>query len=272
MGKIADALDKHRLERKTIQSKMLHAERNYENRDNFEMGISQESTTGRELNGKLITALMPDSVTAEMFKIVREMLLHNENRPAPKAIMVTSALPGEGKTFVACNLAVSFAMGLNKKVLLIDSDLRRPSVHTMFGYANEFGLSDMIQGRKDIPELLIKTNIEHVTIMLSGKAPSNPVELLTSKKMESFIKEAKGRYQDRFIIIDAPPSRMTAETNVIANHVDGILLVVMNGKTPQAMLQQTVDNLGKKKILGIVFNDYTQPFKYYHKYYRKYYK
>ena len=271
MGKISDALDKHTLEKRGVKSEGITS-RVQLKKDDFEINLAADLIKEREISDKLVVALTPDSVTAEMFKIIREMLLHDQNRPAPKAIMVTSALPGEGKTFVACNLAVSFAMGLNENVLLIDADLRRPSVHTMFGHANEHGLSDFLQNRKYIPELLIKTNIEHLSLLLSGDRPSNPVELLTSKKMEQFIKEAKARYQDRFIIIDATPSQMTAETNVIANHVDGVLLVVMNGRTPQNILQQTVENLKRKKILGIVFNDYTQPFKYYHKYYHKYYR
>jgi len=272
MGKISDAIDKHKMEKQALKSEGLISKLQHKEGDDFELDFTRDYLKDRNLSDKLVAALTPDLVTAEMFKIIREMIIHDQNRPAPKAIMVTSALPGEGKTFVACNLAVSLAMGLNEKVLLVDSDLRRPSVHKMFGYANEYGLSDLLQGRKHIPELLIKTNIEKVTLLLSGDPPSNPVELLTSKKMEHFIKEAKDRYQDRFIIIDATPSRMTAETNVIANHVDGILLVVMNGRTPQAMLQQMVENIGRKKILGIVFNDYTQPFKYYKKYYQKYYR
>jgi len=89
---------------------------------------------------------------------------------------------------------------------------------------------------------------------------------------DRFIKESKDRYQDRFIILDVPPSQLTAETNVIANHVDGIILVIMNGKTPRAVIQQTVENLGKEKVLGIIFNGFAKSYKAYNKYYRKYYK
>ena len=272
VGKISDAIDKHETEKQTSKPKEPISRPQQKKVNNTETVFTRDYIRERPLSDKLITLLTPDSISAEMFKVIRGMILYNQNRLAPKAIMVTSALPGEGKTFVASNLAVSFARSLNENVLLIDSDLRRPSVHKMFGYANEYGLSDHLRGRKDIPELLINTEIEQLTLLLSGEPPSNPVELLSSKKMGDFIKEAKNRYQDRFIIVDATPSRITAETNVIANHVDGIILVVMNGKTPRALLQQTVENLERKKILGIVFNDYAQPSKYYHKYYRKYYK
>jgi Mrp family chromosome partitioning ATPase len=103
--------------------------------------------------------------------------------------------------------------------------------------------------------------------LLAGKQPPNPVELLSSKKMELFIKEAKNRYQDRFIILDAPPSQLTAETNTIANHVDGVILVIMNGKTPQAAILQTVENIGRQKIIGIVFNGSSMSYKAYNRYY-----
>jgi len=272
MGKIADAIDKYKAHKEASKPKEFIAKPQRIEVEDTEVAFAREYIKERRYSEKLVALLAPDSVNAEVFRIIRAVILHDKNRPAPKAIMVTSVLPGEGKTFVASNLAVSFAMGMNEKVLLIDADLRRPSIHKMFGYANEYGLSEHLEGKKGIPELLIKTKIEKLTLLLSGNLPPNPAELLSSKKMEDFIKETKDRYQDRFIIIDVTPSRLTAEANVIANHVDGIILVVMNGKAPRAFLQQTVENLGREKILGIVFNDFAQPFKYYKKYYSKYYK
>jgi len=272
MGKISDAMDKHKAEKQAskpiehvFMPQRIKAEES-------EVTFAKEYLKEQRYSDKLVTILAPDSVTAEMFKVIRGAILYDKDRPAPKAIMVTSTFPGEGKTFVASNLAVSFAMGLNENVLLVDADLRRPLIHKIFGYVNKSGLSEHLQGEKSIHELLIKTKIKQLTLLLSGKTPSNPVELLSSRKMEEFIKETKDRYQDRFIIMDVPPSQLTAETNVIANHVDGIILVVMNGKTPRAVIQQTVENLGKEKILGIVFNGFAQSYKAYNKYYRKYYK
>jgi protein-tyrosine kinase len=272
MGKISNAIDKYKEEKqasKPVEQVFMPQRIKVE-----EPGVAfaREYFKERQYSDKLVTILVPDSVTAEMFKVIRGTILYDKDRPAPKAIMVTSAFPGEGKTFVSSNLAVSFAMGLNENVLLVDADLRRPSIHEIFGYSNEYGLSEHLQGSKTIPELLIKTKIKRLTLLLSGKPPSNPVELLSSKKMGEFIKESKDRYQDRFIIIDVPPSQLTAETNVIANHVDGIIFVVMNGKTPRAVIQQTVKNLGKEKVLGIIFNGFGQSYKAYNKYYRKYYK
>jgi len=272
MGKISDAIDKHKAEKQAYKPvEHVFMPKRIKNEEP-EVNFAKEYLKGSRYSDKLVTISTPDSITAEMFKVIRGAILYDKDRPAPKAIIVTSTFPGEGKTFVASNLAVSFAMGLNENVLLVDADLRRPAIHEMFGYMNEYGLSEHLQGGKNIPGLLIKAKIEKLTLLFAGKPPFNPVELLSSKKMEEFIKEAKDRYQDRFIIIDAPPSQLTAETNVIANHADGIILVVMNGKTPRAVIQQTVENLGREKILGIIFNGFAQSYKTHDKYYRKYYR
>jgi protein-tyrosine kinase len=272
MGKISDAMEKYKEDKQASKPVRQVFIPQRIKTEKPEAAFAREYFKERQYSDKLVTILLPDSVTAETFKVIRGTVLYDKDRPAPKAIMVTSAFPGEGKTFVSSNLAVSFAMGLNENVLLIDADLRRPAIHKIFGYNNEYGLSEHLQGEKTLPELLIKTKIERLTLLLAGKTPPNPVELLSSKKMEAFIKESKDRYQDRFIIMDVPPSQLTAETNVIANHVDGIIFVVMNGKTPRAVIQQTVENLGKEKVLGIIFNGFAQSYKAYNKYYRKYYQ
>ncbi|OPL11772.1 MAG: hypothetical protein AVO38_15580 [delta proteobacterium ML8_D] len=272
MGKISDALDKYQSEKKeyfyrksSLSDQPIRAEER-------EIVSSQDLVQDRGFSDKLLIFTSPHSITAEAFKIIRGSVLYDKNRTTPKAIMVTSAFPGEGKTFVASNLAISFAMGLNENVLLIDCDLRRPSMHEMFGIKNLYGLADYLQEKKGIPEILIKTNIKKLTLLLAGIQPSNPVELLSSKKMEDFIHEAKNRYHDRFIILDAAPSQLTAETNTVANHVDGIIFVVMNGRTPRAAILQTIENIGREKILGIVFNGSSMSYKEYNKYYKKYYQ
>ena len=272
MGKISDALDKYMSEKVDYGVRQYEPESSLIKSEEREIVSSEELIKEHRSSDKLLTLSAPHSITAEAFKIIRGTVLYDKNRPAPKAIMVTSTFPGEGKTFVSSNLAISFAMGLNENVLLIDSDLRHPSVHEMFGIKNLYGLCEHLQGKKDISEILVKTNIKKLTLLLAGKHPPNPVELLSSKKMERFINEAKNRYQDRFIILDTAPSQLTAETNTIANHVDGVILVVMNGKTPQAAILQTVENIGRQKIIGIVFNGSSMSYKAYNRYYSKYYK
>jgi len=271
MEKISNTLDRYKAEKGESKPKAYIPKPQRTKVEDPKVVFANEYVKARQYSGKLVAHWAPDSVNAQMFKIIRGRILHNKNRPAPKAIMVTSALPGEGKTFVASNLAVTFAMGLDEKVFLIDTDLHHPSIHKIFGYTNKYGLSEHLQGKKDIPELLIKTKIENLTLLLSGNPPSNPVELLSSKNIVDFVKEAKDRYQDRFIIMDTAPSQLTAETNFLANHADGIILVVMCGKTPRPVIEKTVENFGREKILGMVFNGYNPAYKPYHRY-TKYYK
>jgi len=209
MGKISDAIDKHKAEKqasKPVEHVFMPQRIKAEE---LEVTFAKEYLKEQRYSDKLVTILAPDSVTAEMFKVIRGTILYDKDRPAPKAIMVTSTFPGEGKTFVSSNLAVSFAMGLNENVLLVDADLRRPAIHAMFGYNNEYGLSEHLQGGKNIPELLIKTKIEKLTLLFSGKPPSNPVELLSSKKMGEFIKESKDRYQDCLLYTSPSPRDRT---------------------------------------------------------------
>lgn len=272
MGKIADALDKYMSEKADYEGRQYASENELIKAEERQIVSSEGLIQEHHFSDKLLTLASPHSITAEAFKIIRGSVLYDKNRNAPKAIMVTSAFPGEGKTFVASNLAISLAMGLNENVLLIDSDLRHPSVHDMFGIKNPYGLSDYLQGKNDISEILVKTNISKLTLLLAGMQAPNPVELLSSKKMEDFINEAKNRYSDRFIVLDAPPSQLTAETNTIANHVDGIIFVVMNGKAPRASILHTVENIGREKIIGVVFNGSSMSYKAYNRYYSKYYK
>ena len=186
--------------------------------------------------------------------------------------MITSSFPSEGKTFVAANLAVSIAQSIDEHVLLMDCDLRRPKLHNILGHSNTEGLNEYLTGKKELPDLLIRTRFEKLSLLSAGTPSPNPSELLLSTRMKEFFKQVKGRDQDRFIIIDAPPTQITAEATVLSNYTEGIIFVVMAGKSPRATIQRNIEDLGKTKIMGIVFNGYSQSYKLYDKYYKKYYK
>ncbi len=170
--------------------------------------------------------------------------------------MVTSAVPGEGKSFVAANLAVSVARHVNWNVLLIDCDLRRPSIHKQFGFKNVSGLSDYLADGTALAPLLLKTGIENLTILPAGKPTDNPSELLSSERMAALLEEVAARYQDRLIILDSPPPKLTAESGALARYVDGILVVVKYGSTPKDSVTELIGKLGKDKILGAVVNNF----------------
>ena len=186
--------------------------------------------------------------------------------------MVTSAMPGDGKTFVAANLAASIAMGIDEYVLLVDCDLRRPDLHRMLGLSNAEGLREYLSGKKDLRDLLVRTSIDKLSLLPAGSPPHNPSELLASAGMKSFLEEIRNRYEDRFIIIDTAPSQVLTEANILANFVDGIIFVVMDQITPREAVQKAIENLGKKKVLGVVYNGHSQRYKSYGKYYKEYYK
>ena len=169
--------------------------------------------------------------------------------------MVTSATAGEGKTFVAANLAAGIAHDLHFHALLVDCDLRNPSLSQWFGVQNGHGLSDYLVGKGNLSELLMKTKMEKLMILTGGSAQEKPAELIGSRKMEALVQELKSRYNDRYIILDATPLLATTEPEVLARLVDGILIVVRAGVTPRETVKQAVASLDPKKILGFVLND-----------------
>jgi exopolysaccharide/PEP-CTERM locus tyrosine autokinase len=172
--------------------------------------------------------------------------------------MVTSALPGEGKSFLAANLAVTIAQNINEHVLLMDCDMRQPSVNRMFGFGRVPGLSEYLSEGFPLPSLLLKTGISKLTLLTAGAPPTNPSELLSSSRMSSLLAEVQARYPDRYVIIDSPPPHLTAEAQVIARQVDGILIVVKYRGTDRNLVADLVEKLGKEKVLGVVFNFFDQ--------------
>jgi protein-tyrosine kinase len=209
--------------------------------------------TGSDL--PLVSLFQPGSLGAEQFRKLRTHVLKLNVSDAPKTIMITSATAGEGKTFVAANLAAGIAHDLHFHALLVDCDLRHPSLSQWFGVQNGHGLSDYLVGRGQLSELLMKTEMEKLTILTGGSAQKKPAELIGSKRMEALIHELKLRYSDRYIILDATPLLATSEPEVLARLVDGILIVVRAGVTPRETVKQAIASLDPKKILGFVLND-----------------
>ena len=206
------------------------------------------------IDKSLVTVYTPHSIESEQFRMLKNNILFPEKGLPPKNIMVTSASPGEGKTFVATNLAATIAQNIDEYVLLIDCDLRAPFVHKVFGLNNPPGLSEYLSRAQPLSSLLVKTFLEKLTILPSGTIPSNPSELLSSEQMRRLLSEVKARYSDRYVIIDTPPPYLTSETNALARHVDGIILVVSQGKTRKKEIENIIDIYGKEKIIGVVQN------------------
>jgi len=272
MGKIADALERHNKEKiipldnpKEEPPRKLVVEEP-------EVALAREAVFQRELGDKLVTLSAPDSADAECFRVLRGQILYQRDRPVPKSIQVTSALPGEGKTYVAANLAAMLALSIDEHVIAIDADLRRPRLHHFFGYRKAVGLHDYLLGGVRLEDLILKSGIDKLSFLPAGKIARNATELLSSNMMVTFLEEVKEKFKDQFVIIDSPPCQIGAETKALAQLVDGIILVVMARKTPRKEIERAIDNLGREKILGVVFNGFEQVRKRYHKYYDRYYK
>jgi protein-tyrosine kinase len=203
----------------------------------------------------LVTYREPGSIAAEQFRKLRTQLLGMRLPTPPKTIMVTSATDSEGKTLVSTNLATVLAHDLHSYALLVDADLRNPTLSRWFGLQAGRGLADYLAFGASIPEMLTKTNVDKLTILSSGSFQANPVELIGSKKMESLVREMRERYSDRYIIFDSSPLLATTEPSVLTRLVDGIILVIRAGVTPREMVQQALATVEREKVLGIVLND-----------------
>ena len=204
----------------------------------------------------LISVFDPHCVEAKMFKELQAKILFPKLGKPPKSILVTSAAAGEGKSFVASNLAINLAHDFENHVLLVDCDLRRPTLNELFGFGVVKGLSEHLTNGNELTELLLKTGLGKLSLLASGKPPANPSELLSSEKMANLIEELKNRYDDRFLVIDSPPPNIAPETAAIAKLVYAIIVVIDYGSTPIHLIEEMLDNLGREKIIGAVVNRY----------------
>jgi polysaccharide biosynthesis transport protein len=209
------------------------------------------------------------SALSEAFRGLRtSVLLSAAGRP-PRSLTFVSAEPGEGKTTVASNLSISLAQ-LGKKVLLIDGDMRRPCVHRLFHIQEESGgLVTYLTGDDGWRDLVRPTGVVNLDSLVCGPVPPNPSELLSSDRMQRLIEEAMKDYQ--FVLIDAPPLLNVTDGRILATMVEGAILVVRGGFTPQELAQQAqlhVRDVGAR-LIGVVLNDVDVR---HHGYYQSYYR
>ncbi len=225
-----------------------------------------------EIDKNMVMLLRPRSFEAEQFRVIRTNLLFPASEKPPRSIMVTSAAPGEGKSFVSANLAISIAQNVdNKYALLMDCDMHKPCLHNRFGFGDKPGLSEHLSSDVPLSSLFLKTKVNRLTILPGGKPPHNPSELLSSEKMSALLKEIQSRYNDRYTVIDSPPPKLTAETSVIARQVDGVVLVVKYGVTPRKLVSELIEIIGEDRILGIITNwaDTSMKYRMYRKHIRR---
>jgi protein-tyrosine kinase len=208
---------------------------------------------------KRCVAILTDAPEVEPYRILRTQIIKRIQEQGGNTIMVTSPLPGEGKTLTAVNLAFTFAREFKQTVLLVDCDLRRQQIHQMLGYDSDKGIIDYLLQGVPMNELIVWPGIEKLTVISGGRTIQESSELLGSPRMKELVASMKDRYPDRYVLFDAPPVLSTADALALAPLVDHILLVVQAGKTSVPDVNRTLQLLPKEKVLGIVLNQMDTP-------------
>ncbi|HOT90796.1 MAG TPA: polysaccharide biosynthesis tyrosine autokinase [Anaerolineae bacterium] len=230
---------------------------------------------GKTLEDRLITAHHPLSPIAEAYRVLRTNIQFSTVDKPLKTLMVTSPAPSEGKSVTLANLAVVMAQS-GLKVIAVDTDLRRPIQHKIFDIANESGLCDgILHANPSIMEYVQPTQVENLWLLPSGTIPPNPAELLGSKRMGEIIEELKANAD--LLIFDTPPALLVTDAAVLANRVDGVLLVNDAGSTRRGMTQRAAEELRRvhAPLLGLVMNRLSTrrgSYYYYQYYHYKYYR
>jgi len=213
----------------------------------------------------------PHSFAGEQFRKLKAQIFHRLSNP-PHSILVTSTTPGEGKTMVAVNLALAISKEIHRKAVLIDADLRKPSIH-LDKSEDRKGLSNYLSDGVPLSEVLRKSEIENLQIITAGPPAPKAAELIGSKRMGEFMKSLKEIGDSTYMIIDSPPVFSTTEPVLLSKMVDGVIFVVMAGRTPKEAISRATKSLDREKIIGIVFNQTElKPSSYYSKYYYRYYR
>jgi len=230
---------------------------------------------GRRIESRLITHLDPKSPVSEAYRSLRTNLQFSKIDQKLQILLVTSAGPKEGKSTTAANLAIAVAQ-TGKKVLLVDADLRRPVIHSIFGHKKDDGMTNWLMGTIEFEQMLKPTFMENLFLATSGALPPNPSELLASKRMEELIEKLRGQFD--FVVIDSPPVIAVTDAAILSTKVDGTMLVVSSGNTNRDALARAQTLLGsvESNLLGALLNGVNVEgmygsyyYYYYHHYYSK---
>ncbi|WP_382158264.1 XrtA-associated tyrosine autokinase [Hydrogenophaga sp. ANAO-22] len=208
-----------------------------------------------------VTPNAPRAAIADQYRVIKRPLIANATGKGASVvqhgnrIMVTSAMPGEGKSFTAINLAMSIAMELDYTVLLVDADVSRPSIMKTLGLPPGPGLLDLLTNKQmEMSDTLLRTNIDKLSLLPSGTPHPRATELLASDAMTDLIEEMGHRYPDRIIIFDSPPLLLTTESRVLATHMGQIVVVVQAEKTLQSQVRHALTTIESCPIKLMVLN------------------
>ena len=195
-----------------------------------------------------------DSAEIECYKVLRAKIQQLATLNNWRTIMITSPQPGDGKTVTSVNLALTFAKAYQQTVLLVDCDLKRQGVHKCLGIDSRVDIQDYLVDDTPLEKIIVWPEVEKLSLISGGKATANSAEVLGSPQMKTLVGELKERYEDRIVFIDTPPLLAGADALAIAPLVDGIVMVVAEGKTSMSDLHQALEMIPKEKMMGYVMN------------------
>lgn len=231
-------------------------------------GSARDQKVQGPVDERLVALHTPQTSAAEQYRKLYAEIIRVGRTRALRTILISSSLAGEGKTTSALNLAATIVASVGEHgVLIVDTDLRKPSVHTYLGARPECGLADYLRGDVEYSQIFAKTSIPSLTAVYAGSKTHNPFELLTSEKMQQFFEQLKSETAYPYIILDSSPVLLTSEPRALVQHVDTTLLVVRAKKTPKDLITQAIEALGEGNILGLVFNGVSHTDFHYYGYY-----
>ncbi len=201
---------------------------------------------------KAVVAQNPTSLAAEQYRVLRTNIIKLSQTQVLKAVLVTSPGPGDGKTLTALNLALSFCQRPNTRVLLLEADLRKPSLGALVVVEEGSGVSEYLDGTASIDDVIRSTNIPNFFIANCGKVSKNPADLLNNGRLGRLMEAARSHFD--WVILDGPPINPVADHELLTGYSDGVLLVVRPFYTQRDLLRLTAENLRGKKILGVCVN------------------
>ena len=206
---------------------------------------------------KVVIVTTPDSAASREFAALGQKMIQLQAAGDLKSILITSAVDSEGKTLTAVNLAAALAVEHGQNVLLIDANLRNPSVHKQLGFPSASGLSKLLEGNSRIDEVLLRTNLPGLCVIQAGDSPESPVELLNTQKMLAVLSFAKKHFD--WVILDSPSILKHVEAELLTSFVDGVLLVVRPYVPSSSQMRETIYLLRRKRNLGLVVNGIATP-------------
>ena len=252
MSQISKAIEKAKTQRN-------FSNKAFGNRDAIDLDVNYTKTQNIIVNNKLlkenrIISALDDRVILDSYGLLRTRLLRRMLQNGWKSLGITSASKGVGKTTTAINISVSIAMKHNHTVVLVDADLRSPTIHQFFGFKPKVGLSEYLTSDVSIEQILIHPGINNFTILPGNKHVETSSELLSSQKMSRLSEQLKSRYKSRIVIYDLPPVLVGDDVVAFAPNLDAILLVVEEGCTESDKLKRSIDLLEGVEIIGTILN------------------